>query len=197
MSKSTDYIDKIYQYGLDIGSRTLWLNDLGEDEEEHNRLQKFLMDLHVLDSMAPSGDKPITIIMNHSGGEVYEGMAIYDAIQAANNHITIIVRGRACSMGAIILQAADHRVLSPHSVVMIHHGGAEYAGHKKDVKAWFEFDKKYANKLDSIILERIREKKKRFTQKDLDKIQDFDSIYDATRAVAFGLADEVEREGDV
>lgn len=194
MSRNRDHIDKVYQYGLDLGTRTLWLNDLSEGEDESTRLQKFLMDLHVLDSMAPSGDKPINIVMNHSGGDIYSGMAAYDAIKQANNHVTILVRCMAASMGAIILQAADRRILSKHAVVMIHHGSTGYEGHKKDVKAWYEFDKKYADQLDQILLNRIKEKKKSFSMKQLDSLQDFDTIFTADKAVAFGLADEVESD---
>lgn len=172
----------------------MWLSDLSEEDEEHERVDKFIKDLHVLDTIAPAGDKPITIIMNHSGGEIYAGMAIYDAIKQAKNHVTILVRGMACSMGAIILQAADHRVVAKHSVVMIHHGQSGYEGHKKEVTAWHTFDKAYCAKLDDILYEKIREKKKRFKREQLDKMQDFDSIYTAEKAVAWGLADEVEDE---
>lgn len=194
MSRNRDHIDKIYQYDIDIGSRIMWLNDIGEGDEEHDRLKKFIKDLHVLDSMAPAGDKPITIIMNHSGGDIYAGMAIYDAIKQTNNYVTILVRGLACSMGAIILQAADHRVLSKHSVVMIHHGTTGYEGHKKSVEAWFDFDKIYAGQLDEIVYNRIKEKKPRFKRSQLDKLQDFDAIFLADKAVEHGLADEVESD---
>lgn len=195
MSRNKDFIDKIYQYDVDVHSRIIWLNDLSDHDEEHERTKKFIKDLHVLDAMAPAGDKPITVIMNHSGGDIYQGMAIYDAIKQSKNHVTILVRGMACSMGAIILQAADHRVLSKHSVVMIHHGQTGYEGHKKDVSAWFEFEKEYSEDLDKILLDSIKTKKPKFTKSQLDKLQDFDRLFSATKAVEFGLADEVEHDG--
>ncbi len=192
MSRNRDYIDKIYQYGIDIGNRVLWLTDLSEGESEHDRTAKFLKDLHVLDSIAPAGDKPITIVMNHSGGEIYEGMAIYDAIQQAKNHVTILVRGMAASMGAIILQAADHRIVSKHSVLMIHHGDTGYEGHKKSVDSWYKFEKTYAARLDDILYDSIKAKKPRFKRTQLDDIQNFDEVFDSKRAVEWGLCDEVE-----
>jgi len=169
----------------------MWLNPLSENESESDRLHKFLKDLHALDSSAPAGDKPITIIMNHDGGEIYAGMAIYDAIMQAANHITIIVRGSASSMGAVILQAADHRIVSEHSIVMIHKGQVGYSGHEADVESWRNFERKYLAKIDNILVQRIKHKKPRFNKKALDKLQLFDRPYTAEDAVKEGLADEV------
>ena len=89
--------------------------------------------LHILDSTAPTGDKPITVIMNNPGGDEYHGMAIYDAIKSCKNHVTIVVFGMAMSMGSIILQAADKRVMSANSRVMIHYGTWGINDHPKKV----------------------------------------------------------------
>jgi len=43
--------------------------------------------------------EPITIIMNNIGGDVYHGIAIYDAIKACESRVTIKVFGSAQSMG--------------------------------------------------------------------------------------------------
>jgi ATP-dependent protease ClpP protease subunit len=197
MSRSLkNEVDRIFQYGVDTDNRVIWLNDLGEDEEEHHRTEKFIKALHILDSVGPNGDKPINVVMNHSGGSVYEGMAIYDAITNAKNHITVKVFGHAASMGAIILQAADDRLLSENAILMIHHGQAGYFDHSKIVDSWHTFEKKYNKKLDDILFTKIKEKKPRFTRAQLDKLLNFDKIFTPEEAVIMGLADGVIRSED-
>jgi ATP-dependent Clp protease protease subunit len=99
------------------------------DEVGPKTASRLIKNLHVLQRL--SGD-PITIIMNCGGGSVSDGMAIYDAIRQCPCHVTIKVLGQASSMGAIILQAADHRIAYPFSRVMLHDGNDGYAGHSRD-----------------------------------------------------------------
>ena len=54
-------------------------------------------------------------------------MAIYDAIQACKSYVTIGY-GQAESMSGIILQAADNRLMSPHSHFMAHFGSTDCSG---------------------------------------------------------------------
>jgi ATP-dependent protease ClpP protease subunit len=80
-------------------------------------------------------EAPWTIYLNSVGGELYNGNAIIDELTShslrggGTHHITIKVRGVAASMGGMILQAADHRVIGLNSQIMIHKGGAGMNGH--------------------------------------------------------------------
>lgn len=178
-------------HDLDETSRTIVLSDLAEGETEAQRVSKFIKSLMILDNQAPLGDKDIYVVLNHEGGSVYDGMAIYDAIQSTRNPVIVTVYGKAMSMGAIILQAASVRRLMPHSVVMIHHGHTGLEDHKRVVESWIEFGKKYDPKLDEILYNRIKEKHPKFTRKELDKLLNFDTLLTAEEAVELGLADVV------
>jgi ATP-dependent protease ClpP protease subunit len=57
-----------------------------------------------------------------SGGTWENGMVIYDAIRSCRSYVTMLVHGQAYSMGAVILQAADFRVIQPNASVMVHAG---------------------------------------------------------------------------
>lgn len=74
--------------------------------------------------LAQTGD-PAQILLNTPGGSVVDGLAIHDLLSALDNHLTIRVVGEACSMGAVILQAADHRAMAKHAVLMLHDGSQE------------------------------------------------------------------------
>ena len=117
-----------------MGSVTVDMDS--ESGTDANMAERVIKGLHMLDTSAPTGDKPITIIMNNLGGDWYHGMGIYDAIKACKNHITIKVFGYVMSMGSIIIQAADKRIMSPNSRMMIHYGTSGYYGHNKDFIKW-------------------------------------------------------------
>lgn len=198
MAKKSTTSMLLQGYGVDEASRTLYLSDLSENETEGTRSEVFIKCLKMLDDLAPNGDKEINVIMNHSGGSVFDGMAIYDAIASTKNAVIVTVMGGAMSMGAIILQAADVRILAPHSIVMIHHGQNGIEEHKKTVQNWIDFHKKeYDSKLDDILFNKIREKKPRFKRKDLEKMLDFDTIFTAERAIEYGLADCMLGDSDL
>lgn len=73
-------------------------------------------------------EDPITIYMNTPGGDVESGYAIYDAIRFCKSHVTIVGIGSVMSMGSIIMQAADTRLMTPMAKMMIHTGSASFGG---------------------------------------------------------------------
>lgn len=204
-----DHIDKFFDYGLDIASRTIYLGsaEYTEDDDETGvdfyMAERFIKAIHLLDKSAPSGDKPITVIMNNPGGDMVHGMAIYDAIKLCKNHITIKVFGNVCSMGGYILQAADERLLAPNSVFMFHMGYENYnSNHPKIIYKWVEFYKnKYNKTLDLILLnainnKRIKDNKKTMTMNEFEKHNDFDTILTAEEAIEWGFADKIIDDND-
>lgn len=194
-----DHIDKFFDYGVDLDNRTVYLGSAVYDEDggsgngvDFLMAEKFIKALHLLEIAAPNGDKPINVIMNNPGGYITDGMAMFDAIKNCNNRVIITVYGDACSMGCIILQAADERILAPHSVVMFHEG---YDGHGRNhpeiIRRWVKFNERYSFKLEKILLDKIREKQPDIKEKKLKELNMFDTIFTAEEAVAFGLADRV------
>lgn len=166
-------------------------DEFGESGVNSLMAERVIKGLHVLDTSAPSLDKPITIQMNNPGGEVVHGMAIYDAIRLCQNHVTVIVYGRAMSMGSIILQAADERIMTENSKFMIHYGYFGLSDHQKTVYQWVDESRKYDSWMEGMYLERIKEKHPLFTHGELEKMLNFDTILTAQETVELGLADRV------
>lgn len=191
-----DDIDKFFDYGIDLSTNTLYIGSGHGDSEteggvDHLLAERVVKGLHLLDARASNG---ITIKMNNIGGEVYHGLAIYDAIKACKNHITIIVYGNAMSMGSIILQAADRRIMMPHATVMIHHGHTGYSGHPKSFINAAKEEKRLIDVTMDIYMKRIQEKHPKsrvYNRAFLDKLLNFDTFIPACEAVTIGLADEV------
>lgn len=188
-----DDIDKFYDYDLHPGTRTVYMGSVADDEEgetgtDYQMAERVIKALHILDAQA---DREITVIMNNLGGCWYHGMAIFDAIKSCRSHVTIRGTGHVMSMGSIILQAADKRVITPNSRVMIHFGTDGYAGHSKIFKQWASEAERVNREMEDIYLARIQAKHPEFTRAKLQKMLNFDSILTAKEAVELGLADEV------
>lgn len=156
-------IDRWFDLNLDVDNRTLFMGSMGynydggESGVDNFMAEYFIKGMHVLDS---KNDKPITIIMNNPGGDWYHGMAIYDSIKHSKSHCTIKVYGHAMSMGSIILQAADVRVMMPNSRFMIHYGYNGSYGHAKIFERWADEGKRLNLEMENIYLDRIMEKEK-------------------------------------
>jgi len=64
----------------------------------------------------------ITIVLNSEGGEEASGYAIYDLLTMCKNMVIVEVYGKAWSIAAAIMQAADIRRMAPNATFMIHNG---------------------------------------------------------------------------
>jgi ATP-dependent Clp protease protease subunit len=149
--------------------------------------EKVIKALHLL--IAADSTKEIRIIMNSSGGNWTDGMAIYNAIKACPVHVTIEVYGSCMSMATVILQAADERVLHPDTTFMVHDGHEEISGSPKTVEAWAKRSKYVRKRMYEIYAERSK-KSVSFWEKRCTS----DLILSSQEAVDMGLADKVAGE---
>ena len=195
MSRSkADNIDKFHDYSIYLPNRLLFMgneeNSLehGESGTDGAMAERMLKNLAILDTMSQD---PITIIMNNIGGDFMNGMAIYDAISACESEIIIKAYGNAMSMGSIIFQAADKRIMAPNAVQMIHYGTWSFSGHAKTGYKWANDNKRLDEWMENMYLTRIQEKQPGFKIKALEKMLDHDTFLTARESVDLGLADAI------
>ena len=62
----------------------------------------------------------INVHINSYGGEVAEGLAIYNALRRHNAKIRTTCDGFACSIASVVFMAGDERLMSSASLLMIH-----------------------------------------------------------------------------
>lgn len=159
-----DDVDKFFEYGLDIPNRTVYLGCASYSEDgdgngvDFHMAERFIKALHILDNLAPVGDKPITVIANNPGGSWYHGMAIFGAIKSCKNHVTMKMYGYAMSMGSIIPQAADEVLIDKYCRFMIHYGYDGGSGHSKIVQKWADEGKIVDFEMENIYLDKMLEK---------------------------------------
>lgn len=199
MSKriNRDDVDKLYDYDIYIPTRTIYMGSVqstieeGESGVEAVMAERIVKALLLLDQK----NEPITIVMNNPGGDWYHGMAIYDAIKACQSHITIKVYGMAMSMGGVILQAGDKRVMMPNAKFMMHYGTMGIGVvHSKIFSKWAEENDKINLDMEQMFLEKMMIKNPQAKLHSLKKMLDYDTILTAAETVEIGLADEVFSE---
>lgn len=188
---NNDDISHFIDNDLYVPTRTVYIGPMSSAEYEVNAMmaERAIKNLHILDSK--NGD-PIEIITLNYGGGVVEGMAIYDSIKLCRSSVTMKVFGCSNSMGSIILQAADKRLLAPNAEVMIHYGYASYSeNHPKSIRNAQKKDQKFDKWMVDLYLEKIKEKNPNFTRTQLDRWLDFDKYMTAEEAIKYGLADAI------
>ena len=86
---------------------------------------------------ADDPDRDISLYINSPGGDVYAGLAIYDAMQYVRCDVQTICFGMAMSMGAVLLAggAKGKRLALPNAKVMIHQGHTSgFEGQATDIE---------------------------------------------------------------
>lgn len=89
------------------------------------------------------GVTQINVFINSYGGEVMEGLAIYNALKRHKAHVTTYCDGSACSIASVIFMAGDERIMSNPSFLMIHDAWTYAAGNAAELR-------KQADDLDTI-----------------------------------------------
>lgn len=79
-----------------------------------------------------SGD--IIIYLNSPGGDVFEGIEIYNLLKSYSGKVTIKVTALAASAASLILMAADEIIMCTGSQLMIHEASTICWGNKNDMK---------------------------------------------------------------
>lgn len=163
MSPIKETWDKWFDNNIDIPGRTIYIGSIDNNDGLESGVDAFMAEsvikaMYVLEC---KNSEPITILMNNPGGDVFHGLAIYDAIKTAKSHCTIKVYGHAMSMGSIILQAADTRTMMPNSKFMIHYGYDRQDNHSKTVMKWTDESKRLAYFMENIYLDVMLEKEEK------------------------------------
>ena len=172
-----DIIRYVYEYGLDIPARTIYL--FGDITEEIAHL--FNMNFNMLASI--DEEQPIQIILSSNGGSVSDGLSIFDTIMQSPVKTHMLVTGKALSMGLIIALAGDVRTAHPNTRFMAHSVSSITEGKVETMKT----DVLETDTLNDTLLEILSKrtsKKKNFWKKQLEKK---DYYFDTEEAIKLGV----------
>lgn len=161
----------IYLYGL-IGQD--WWGD-------GNSALDFVKELEAL------GSRDVELRVNSDGGDVFEGYAIYNAINRYPGHVTAYVDGLAASAASLLIMAANEVVMGQASFLMIHNSWCYCVGNAAELRD-------VADRLEAIDEQMVAIYARR-SSKDTDEIREACAAttwLDAEQALEWGLADRVD-----
>ncbi len=114
----------------------------------------------------------IKIVIDSPGGDIIGGFHLFDTIlwmREEGHYITTIAMGAAASMGAVLLQAGSHRIMTPQSSMLIHEAQFVTGGSMGTVEDQVDYVKKLQARILDILAERStlskRQIKQRWTRK--------------------------------
>jgi ATP-dependent Clp protease protease subunit len=182
-------VEKSYdgERAYDIYSRLLKerIIFLGEDVNEHTANIVVAQLLHLA---YEDPNKDISLYINSPGGNVYDGLAIYDTMQFIKPDVATFGIGLQASMGAFLLSsgAKGKRHLLPSSRVMIHQPSAGTQGKVTDMEITLRESIRLKKLLNEVMAKNTGQKLAKI-EKDADR----DFWMDAKEAVEYGLVDKV------
>lgn len=120
------------------------------------------------------------------GGEVFDGIAILNALRAHPANITVVVDSLAASIASVIAQAGDKRIIMPNATMMIHEAAGIGTGNAQDMRDTADVLDRMSDNIASVYAQR--------SGKPVEEWRDAmraETWYGADEAVAAGLMDEV------
>lgn len=135
--------------------------------------------------------KRITLRLNSPGGEIFDGIAIYNALLTHAAEITVHIDGLAASAASFIAQAGDKVIIDRHAQMMIHDGQGICVGDSRDMRALADLLDRSSDNIASIYAERAGGTVTAWR----DRMRE-ETWYSAQEAVDAGLADEVANPVD-
>lgn len=130
----------------------------------------------------------IRVRINSYGGEVAEGLAIYNSLRDSGAHVTTICDGFACSAASVVFMAGDERIINDASLLMIHNAWSYASGNAKELR-------KVAEDLDRISTAAANTYRARMTitEGELQMLLDNESWILPEEAVSYGFATAIGR----
>jgi ATP-dependent Clp protease protease subunit len=133
-------------------------------------------------------ERPIQMYVNSPGGQVYAGLAIYDAMQQISAPVSTYAVGITASFGTVILTAGAHgmRYALPNATIHMHQplGGAQ--GQASDIVIQANEILRLKETILKIFVRHTTQ-----SREIIERDQDRDIYLSAKQAVEYGLVDAV------
>ena len=106
------------------------------DIEIFGEIDKWYYGLEYLDyKLKEVGNKDVNILINSSGGSLFEGVAMHNRLKLHKGKVTVKVIGIAASSASIIAMAGHDLQIAKTASIMIHNGSVLAYGNKEDFRA--------------------------------------------------------------
>ena len=135
------------------------------------------------EALKEAGSNDLIVRLNSPGGDVFDGIAIYNRLQNHVGNVKIYVDGWACSAASVISMAADELIMGAGAMIMIHEASTIVWGTKKD----FRKEADLLEKIEDGIVD-IYMIKAKVSREEIQRMMDEETWFSANEAVEIGFA---------
>ena len=133
------------------------------------------------------GNRDVIVRINSPGGDMFEGIAIYNLLRAHPARVTVEVLGWAASAASVIAMAGDVIRMGLGSFMMVHNAWGMVIGNRHDMReAASLFDG-----FDAAIAD-IYQARTGMKRADIEQLMDAETFMAAAQTVEYGFADVVD-----
>lgn len=130
----------------------------------------------------------IDVFINSYGGEVAEGLAIYNALRRHKAKVVTHCEGFACSIASVIFMAGDERIMNESSLLMIHNAWTIADGNAEQLR-------KCADDLEKITAASVTAYKahSNLSEEEIKALMDAESWILPEEAIEYGFATAIDK----
>lgn len=132
------------------------------------------------------GKGPVTVNINSPGGDMFEGLAIYNLLREHEGEVNVKVLGLAASAGSVIAMAGDTVQIARAGFLMIHNAWVLTSGNRNDLRELATWLEPFDAAMGDIYAVRTG-----LQGKAISKLMDSESWIGGAAAVEQGFADEL------
>lgn len=130
------------------------------------------------------GPRPVEVQINSPGGDMFEGIAIYNVLREHPQPVTIKVMGMAASAASVITMAGDTIEVGAASFIMIHNCWVLAMGNRHDMQETAEFLAPFDAAMADVYAARTGQ-----SVADVVKWMDAETYMSGSQAIERGFAD--------
>lgn len=140
----------------------------------------------VASALRTLGAGPVTVNINSPGGDMFEGLAIYNLLREHKGDVTVKVLGMAASAASIIAMAGDTVQIARAAFFMVHNSWVIAAGNRNDLREIADWLEPFDAAMADIYVARTGAEPKAIA-----KLMDAESWIGGSAAIEQGFADEL------
>jgi ATP-dependent protease ClpP protease subunit len=144
---------------------------------------QFVQDLRALDD----GASPVMVAFNSIGGDLFDGLAMHNALSRLGERCTARIDALAASAASVAACGAHRVVIAANAMMMIHNPWTYSSGDAESLR-------RVADVLDQtfeVIIAAYKAKAPNIDEDELRRLVNAETWLTAAEAVALGLADEI------
>ena len=140
----------------------------------------------VASALRTLGAGPVTVNVNSPGGDMFEGLAIYNLLREHKGDVTVKVLGIAASAASIVAMAGDTVQIARAAFFMVHNSWVVASGNRNDLRETADWLEPFDAAMADIYVARTGA-----DTKAIAKLMDAESWIGGSAAIEQGFADEL------